>query len=303
MRYQDWWAKEFPKRFKPYFDEVVTITGNSIDFEKAKAEMFSPIQQAIVWETEQINKYMSMKIYAHDDILFIADLSFPGIFANVLTFKKPEKVFMFCHATSLNKFDYFENVWRDKYPLERAHAQMCNKVFVGSQYHQRKLGWRNTVVTYLPYPPFPGHKKTEKIVDVISVSRPSKQKLNLELEKEIEKTFSISIDRASYYKLKTWREYYNFVASGKVMLITAQEETFGYQIVDAVLNGCIPIAPNHLSYPELLHENYLYRDKDDLFKKLYWALSGLMDVPKLKCDKPMNLFYENLAREMKSVAI
>jgi len=46
----------------------------------------------------------------------------------------------------------------------------------------------------------------------------------------------------------------------KILLITAHEDTFGYQIVDAIINGCVPLARNDLAYPELLPKEYLYND-------------------------------------------
>jgi hypothetical protein len=79
-------------------------------------------------------------------------------------------------------------------------------------------------------------------------------------------------------------------------LITANEETFGYQIVDAVMHGCIPIAKNSLSYPELLPEEYLYNSADEMVEKIGKALNGNLPVPELKCHEDMDNFYENLMK-------
>ena len=238
---------------------------------------------------------MNMKLY-HDDIMFIADLSFPGLFPNILHHKRPSKVFMFCHGTSLNRFDYFKKTESTKMMIEKSHANLSDSVFVGSQYHVDKLNWKNTIVTRLPYPPFERYTLS-KDKKIISVSRPTRQKVSLYAEKKVMEYFDLDIHRPQ--NLQTWKEYYKFVASSEVMLITSSEETFGYQVVDAVLNGCIPVAPNCFSYRELLSHKYLYDDETDMMCLIEQALNGILDVPELKCDREMKNFYENLAYYMR----
>lgn len=300
LRYQQWWYSEFPKNLEKHFDEIVVIEGNGEDSSavaSAKPEDFSPINLGIQWETRQINQYMNMKVY-NDDIMFIADLSFPGFFPNVLYHKRPSKVFMFCHGTSLNHLDYFEPTRPSKLESERAFAMLSDAVFVGSNYHQNKLGWDNIIVTPLPYPPMVGFKNAKKTIDIISVSRPTKQKVDLELEYKLEESTGIKIERPTE-PFKTWKDYYKFVASAKCMLITAQEETFGYQVVDAVMNNCIPLAPSKFSYRETLGGQYLYNDFDDLKKLVSAAIGGNIKKVELKCDKQMRNFYDNIAYHMK----
>ena len=296
LRYQEWWATEFPKNLKHYFDEIVTIGGyNAEEIFQAKPGDFSPIDQSIHWECEQIKEYMGMKLY-HDDVMFIADLSFPGLFPNILHHKRPSKVFMFCHGTSLNNFDYFEKTRLTKMLIEKCHAALSDAVFVGSQYHVDKLNWENAVVTRLPYPPFETYTLS-KDKQIISVSRPTKQKVDLEAEKKVMEHFNLDIHRPQ--NLQTWKDYYKFVASSEIMLITSCEETFGYQVVDAVLNGCIPIAPNSFSYRELLPHKYLYDSETDMLCLIEQALDGILGVPELKCDREMKNFYQNLAYYMR----
>ena len=72
----------------------------------------------------QIKEYMAMDI-KDDDIVFVADISFPGFFCGALYHKKPKKAFAYCHATSINKFDYFENVSDSKFLVETAHSRFA----------------------------------------------------------------------------------------------------------------------------------------------------------------------------------
>jgi len=88
------------------------------------------------------------------------------------------------------------------------------------------------------------------------------------------------------------------LGQAKVLLITSHEDTFGYQIVDAINNNCIPIARNSLAYPELLQKDYLYDNQAELFRILDRALWGLLPLPKLKCRDDMKNFYNKIIKEM-----
>ena len=85
-----------------------------------------------------------------------------------------------------------------------------------------------------------------------------------------------------------------------MLLITAVEDTFGYQIADAVTNHCIPIARNSLAYPELLPREYLYDTKEELVMILDQILNRerKLPVPKLLCTEQMNKFYDVICNEM-----
>lgn len=301
MRYQEWWFEEFQKQFAKHFDEVRTLIGNPYTSRtRGEAEMFSPVNPSIRFELSQIDEYLDLYIRS-DDILFLADTSFPGFFANVLHHKKPEKCFAFCHATSLNNYDYFENVRSSKYPVEHGQSIIFNKIFVGSVYHQEKIKWYNTIVTRLPKPPFDFFdelKKNEKIYNFVSVSRPTKQKVDLDLEEKVMRNLGSQIRRQDF---STWFEYYEFLSAARCLVITAKEETFGYQVMDAIMCGCIPICPNKFSYPELLPREYLYNDEKELLELLESKIlcANKLEVPKLLCQQEVDNFFETICQEMK----
>ena len=106
MRYQNWFITEFEKEFKNHFDDVIVLgemINKSYDIKYSKE--FSPVNLSIEYELNQIKEYMNLEL-VDDDILFLADLSFPGLFTNVLHHKKPKKCFVYCHASSKNNYDY-----------------------------------------------------------------------------------------------------------------------------------------------------------------------------------------------------
>jgi hypothetical protein len=300
MRYSEWWYTEFPLQFRLRGYDV-HVLGHKYALEvnnrRSNSDMFFPVTEAIKFESEQIKEYSELGL-RHDDILFLADTSFPGLFANVLFHKRPKKLFAFCHATSLNHLDYFEKDRQYKFPIETSQAELFTKIFVGSEYHQRKLGWFNTVVTYLPkYNLEYSFPTIVKKFEIMSASRPTPQKVDSELESFVERSFNLKIERPTS---NTWYTYYQNLASAKILLITALEDTFGYQIVDAVTNNCIPLARRSFAYPELLPDNYLYSNKIELFDRIDNILNSgeEVPVPTLLCEKQMNNFFNVICEEM-----
>jgi len=303
MRYQEFFLYEFENEFKKYFDEVITLGKDylenyddpmAISFSSnIKAGMFSSIEHSIFLETIQIREYMDMEIY-DEDFLFMSDLSFPGFFTNVLYHKKPKNCFAYCHASSKNYLDYFEATTYSKFPCETAHSKLFKKIFVGSKYHQDKLGWKNTEVVGLPIPPFKTFRE-QKIYDIISVARPNSQKINKSIEDMVERDFGKIIRKES----NSWEEYYKFLSQAKILLISSKEDTFNYSIMEAINNGTIVLAPNKLAFPELLPKEFLYNNYDELRIKIWQNLKNVEPIEKLLCHNLCENFYDNVINMMK----
>ncbi len=305
LRYQQWWFMELPRNYKKHFDEVVTLGKKTCEHEQAEEGRFSPMERAITFETQQIREYLDLEL-RDDDTLLLCDLSFPGLFAGALFHKRPTRCFAVCHATSKNKFDYFNTDFEYKWPVEEGHAGLFNAIFVATEYHREKLGWENAIVTGLPLPPpyiFPSMPVLmAKPYDIISVARNTTQKRNVVVESLVEKRLETEIVKPdALADLTSWNDYYRFIRMSKVLLITAREETFGYQVIDAVLGDCIPIAPNSFSYPELLPRESLYSTFDELISKLQVILSIPESYPKPKLlnAEQCNDFYERTAQIMR----
>jgi len=301
LRYQETWFEEFPKQFKKEFDEVIVLGDNYLkQFEDPirSSGMFAPIENSIYFEENQIIDFLKLKLY-NDDTLFLSDLSFPGLFANILYHKPIKNSFAYCHATSLNRFDYFQPVRKLKYSCELSHSKLFKKIFIGSYYHQRKLVnknrkfWYNTKVIGLPIPPYETYRE-KKYYDIISVARPNPQKITKSIEKEVEKDFSKIIR----IKCNTWEQYYKFLSQAKILLITSKEDTFNYSIMEAVMNGTVVLAPNRLAFPELLPREFLYDNYDELAVKIWQNLKDNKPLEKLLCQDRCEDFYKNIISEM-----
>lgn len=293
MRYQEWWYTELPNQYLKWFD--VILLGGGIQPVDVDSASFSVAEQATRYEASLIAQYMSLKLRS-DDVLLLCDLSYPGLFSHVLWHKKPSKAFAICHASARNRYDIFAPVRRGKFAVETKTAQLFDTVFVASHYHAQKLKWPNTMVVRLPYPPFNANYSQRSIIEepVVTVARKGKQKRTTRLEKIARRAVGY---RDIYLEpnIDSWTKYYWALSRYKFLLSTAKEETFGYQIVDAVLCGTAPIAPNKYAYPELLPRGYLYDTPEELIRILQ---SYPPPIPKLLCHDDMLRFYENTARRM-----
>jgi hypothetical protein len=265
LRYQSWWPKYLRAGYEKHFDEVVLLMpsfdeANSVPF-RSELGSFSPAQQSVDWEVKQIEMYNNLAL-RRDDVLLLCDLSFPGLFASVLFHKRPRYCFAICHATSKNRFDYFAKVRRKgKWRTETGYSQIFDRVFVASNYHKEKLGWTNIDVIKFPLPPV-----TELVGSYISgmiphprqfvsVARKGVQKVDAKFQKQITRELGLTIYRTIPHN---WNQYYRFLQSGKFLVITSREETYGYQAIDSLLVNTIPIAPRAYSYPEIVPDRFLY---------------------------------------------
>lgn len=311
LRYQEWWYTEFPHSLSPWFSEVVLLGDGPGVQDVASSTVkgsFAPLQHAIDFELHQINEYMDMELRKGDTLLLL-DISYPGFFSNVLHHKRPDYCFAFCHASARNAYDYFKETRVSKWAQERGAARLFDKVFVASEYHKRKLGWDNVVnLKALPNPPKDLYTVSSqpgifaKPFDIISVARKSVQKRTEALEhrvlSELQRRLGREV-RIHCPKARNWQQYYAALREASILLVTSKEETYGYQIVDAVLCGCFPLAPKAFSYPELLSSQHLYSNEKELVDRLEKLLKkGTIPNSKLKNGNQIVSFYENLAKEM-----
>ncbi len=75
-----------------------------------------------------------------------------------------------------------------------------------------------------------------------------------------------------YGYLESREDYLDMLRQGAMVISTAQQENFGISVVEAIRQGCIPLLPNRLAYPEIIppafHSDVLYADQADLVQKL-----------------------------------
>lgn len=296
MRYQEWWPHEIMAHLRDAFDEIVFL-GWITDPVPASFEAFSVTQLAIKYELAMVERYLELaeKGFRPGDVLLHCDLSFPGIFHSVLAHKRPPRCAVFCHGTSRNAHDYFAANRTAKWSMEKGTARLYDKVFVATKYHEAKLGLPN-VVCMGAFPNPPDRILPEKILPLyldtasstryrtmVSVARNTIQKVDGAVECTLKQLTGVAINRA---KLPTWKQYYTFLDHSRFLVITSREETYGYQVIDALLRGCIPIAPRAYSYPELLPDELLYEPGGPAVVRAARILEIMRREPKCP-DRPL----------------
>lgn len=256
MRYTSWWIAELDRHLSKFYKDFV-ILGRTLP-SHGDLRVFAPMDLALQYELEQMEEYMKLDV-TENDVLLNCDLSYPGLFHTLLFHRRPGRAVAFCHATARNRYDIFTKVRQHKWLAERAAAGLYDSVLVASDYHMQKLRWPNLRCTNgLPLPPaylLPTKAVGGREFLMGSVSRPCRQKVDRRVEGLLEETVGRKVHRFHH---PYWKEYYTFLDRVKYLIITASEETFGYQVMDALLRGCTPIAPRCFSYPELLPDWLLY---------------------------------------------
>ena len=71
--------------------------------------------------------------------------------------------------------------------------------------------------------------------------------------------------------------------------MTSNQEFFGASVMEAIYCNTWPILPNRLTYPELIpskfHQDHIYQDNVDLFKKIKWAINNIKIIRNSEISK------------------
>ena len=85
---------------------------------------------------------------------------------------------------------------------------------------------------------------------------------------------------------ETFELYAELLCRSDIIPVTSNQEFFGISVMEAIYCGNWPILPNRLSYPELLpranHEENIYEDEKDLYKKIINAIVNIDNIRKSK---------------------
>ena len=267
MRYQEWWEAELVAMFKPYFDEVVEMSGHLIE-EEYCSDKFSPAYASLYWESTQIQN--ALDFIEPGDILFFCDISYTGLAPHLIYHYRDNPSFGYCHATSLNNMDIFEGDQQTKYPIERALMSAMTGVFFGTNYSLNKhySGGTNGHVVGLPrapWYPYPWFEVdcSDKEYDVGIISRRCAQKVDEALLSHIlDAGFSVGFH--DHTVSASWETYLRWISKCRCIVSLAKEETYGYQVMDCESVDVPFIAPNDYGYREVVRPEFRYSNKEEL---------------------------------------
>lgn len=222
---------------------------------------------------EIASMYERGEIGDHDQFFF-SDLWFPGLenlaYMNYFCKVKP-KITGIIHAGSFTDTDFVRDLERWAKNFEDVIFDISDQVFVASEFikndiiKKRLISDQKLVVTGLPLD-FLGldqYRNQQEKQDLVvfngrlcdekqpwlfdELSRQVKQRLGDQVQ--LVKTQELGLNKHQYYEL---------LATSKVVVSYALQENFGFGVAEAAYLGCQPVLPNRLVYPELYGKEFLY---------------------------------------------
>ncbi len=233
------------------------------------------------------------------DVFFISDLWFPGLVSipyMAMFHKIKVKICGIFHAGSWTTTDYVALLKKWAHHTEVGWFELVSKIFVGTQFHKDEI-LKNKVcsnedkifVTGLPF-------DTKDICtdNRMQICQNKKDIVvfnsRLDDEKHPEAfdyvAYKVSMVKPNVEFVKTMNlnlnknEYFDLLARSKVIFSAADQENFGYGVLEGVALGNSIVVPNRLSYVEMYPHIFRY---DSLTEATNLTLKFL--------DKPLDVSY------------
>lgn len=273
-RYTEQWFRWFPSAFQELGTDFQTIEGDQLTTSIETGKVLD-VYGTHFYKFSQLQKIVRMiqkRSIINNDTIFFHDLWFPGI--ECLAYIKQMtglrfKVAGILHAGTWDEHDftYPMRPWA-KY-IEQGWLNMFDHVFVGSQFHKDLIYEANSVtcpvtVTGLPFDFKEVQRPQEKENIIVFPHRLDKEKCPEKFDRLIE-TLEPLIKQMGWKAVKTKEvcgskeEYYQLLGKAKIAVSFAEQETFGFAMLEAIANGCTPVVPNALSYGSMeIYEGYRF---------------------------------------------
>lgn len=341
MRYTEWWPEDFKNGISDKFRYhrsgkafTVTLLNGLNKRASQKPEKFASLfdmQSNMVKHELLLVHELQRFLLQPSDIVICLDACTPGIVAgylrNLHRSKRP-LLLGFCHGSSFNTGDMYDE---SRHDFDLTCLSTFDVIFVATEYHKRKL--RNAYeTTYehratpqiislgaLPDMPFYKDKSVmrttvgetllgtsvEPVRKVAIIDRYG-QKRN---DKLIADVIQLGKGKYEFFDIygqsESWAKYFSALACYLFVLVTTQEETYGYQIRDALHAGVIPICPQRFSFPELLRHICLYKDDNarEIIDKMDYLAdrlsTGNIPISDMCLNNHLvNNFYERFCKEI-----
>ncbi|MCC6751157.1 MAG: hypothetical protein IT371_26115 [Deltaproteobacteria bacterium] len=230
---------------------------------------------------------------ADGDVILLADVWFPGL--EMLDYIRRIAGRRYHLAGILHAGSYLPGDYTRRFGIEtwarhaeRAWLETLDAIFVATEYHRRE------VVAAFP------HLGPRVVVEGLPLEAHEIWDGATPLDKEPLIVFPMGLEEAKGFaayerfrervapKLPGWSwaatrqvtrsraEYHALLRRASVALSFAVQETFGYSVLEAAAADCHVLAPNRLSYPELLPRAALWNDELELEEKLLAACAGAL---------------------------
>jgi len=274
QRYSSQWLQYFQSVFTSLNVPYEVILGKTSNYNLQGKFFLDPIGTNIWKLTQLVNLLENFDKVKSGDTIFFTDLWNPGL--EVLPYikaliDKDIKISGYLHAGTYDPWDLTAQTGMASWAkgLEESWFQVCDKIFVATQFHKDLLTSTRIVpksivkvvgfpmdiqsltskygnTTKEPYLVFTGRKSIEKGYQKV---------LKLQMSNNI----IISLD-----KYRTKDEYYQLLSKASGIIAPSEQETFGIGVVEGMCCGCIPIVPNKLSFKETVPYQYRYLNENQI---------------------------------------
>ena len=287
-RYTSQWAKWWPAQLQKDGTNFITIEGKSLTSKIEVGSVLDAYSTNYYKFTQMANLIEKIRNgeVGSSEVLIFHDLWFPGIealrYISNLGGARP-KITGILHAGTYDDHDFLvRNGLRPYFhEIESAWMKIYDCIFVATEFHKNlilkshSVDPNKIVVTGLPFYPddFVTERRKKMVKTYNSIVFPHR----LDPEKHPEKFDSLFVndsEQLSYAHFKTAgqfntkSEYYDELARSEMAVSFADQETFGYAMLEATALGCYPLVPDRLSYQEMYPRECRYQTHEELIEKI-----------------------------------
>jgi glycosyltransferase involved in cell wall biosynthesis len=284
-RYTRDWIQQFETEFGKADTDYVTILGEQTTAVLREDTVLDSCGTNYYKMSQlmQLFKLIQNNTIKDDDVIFFADLWFPGIEA-LFYIRNNEKVKFkvvgVLHAGTWDNYDFtYRNGMRPwgKF-IEAGWFVGFDQVYVATHFHKdliiekcidKGLDLYNKIkVTGIPF--YANELRTKYPVtnkeDIVVFPHRIAPEKNPQMFDKLAKMFPQYKFVKTIDVTNSAKEYFELLAKSKVMISFAQQETFGYSTVEAMALGNLVIVPNMLSYRETVppFDRYEWTDEQDI---------------------------------------
>jgi hypothetical protein len=245
-------------------------------------------------QLDQLIKFIKDGEVEDGDCILIADGWFPGIEALFYIRAMTKKEFYIASIFHAGSYDPYDFVSRNGMRHWAQHQELAwfngvDIVFVATQFHKdllvlnsKDFDHTKVIVTGLPFyakqlqAQYPVAEKENICVFPHRLESEKQPELFDAMAKQLKKQHKGWAFVKTVEATTSREAYFNLLAKAKIAVSFAQQETFGYSILEAMALGCVPIVPNALSYRETVPREYRYRSSAS--KQLPFALAMFRSI-------------------------
>lgn len=274
LRYSTDWHKWFIREFNKHKDiSYVTIMPTPLT-KKIHRGSFLDVAGTNYYKAAQISRISEMFFrdeIKDGDVFFFHDIWHPGLEA--LAYMRDGlgidvKICGCIFAGSYDPYDFLTKSGMSYWGklLEESWFRIVDKLFCATEFHSklilkyRDCDPKKIIVTGHPIYSNIGLSVPKENI-VVFPHRLDSEK-NPQMFDLLKKEMQVLFPEWKFIKSKeitnTKQEYYDLLQKAKISVSFADQETFGFAMIESVFADCLPLVPNKLSYYELYDECFKY---------------------------------------------